>query len=373
MSLLVRVPLGTAAFIAWMGVAFGTYNPPPPDDELGPPPESVAEISLTGTSLYDGELLAMPSQVAVVGDRIVLVDGFAERPVHVLDAARGTYLAGFGRSGEGPGEFKWPRAVEPAGSGSDGFWVFDAALSRLTLVEPDRWVSLPSSQRVTLSVRAAAQVTNVVWIGEDRLVGAGFFSDGRIGHFDGAGSYTGASGPLPSSATAAPPQVLQHAYRGMLKSDPAHTRLVFANRNAGFLEVYGTDGELLRRIDGPFEFEPSFTVKLGERGLGLATGDDLRFGYVDVATTNDRIYALFSGRTREGHPEDAVYGRTVHVFDWGGELISILRLDADVMAIAVDEARSRLLAVRHLPAPAVLAYDLPAPVQDRWLMVRAAR
>ncbi len=372
MSLLVRVPLGTAAFIAWLGVAFGSYNAPPPDDALGPSPDPVAEFPLTGTSLYEGEILAMPSQVAVVGDRIVLVDGFAERPVHVLDAASGIHVASFGRSGKGPGEFEWPRAVESAGSGSHSFWVFDAALSRLTLVEPDIWASQPSSERITLSVRGPAQVTNVIRIGENRLLGAGFFSDGRLGHFDGKGDYTGASGPLPVSATEAPPGVLQHAYRGVLKSNPARTRLVFANRHAGFLEIYGSDGEPLRRIDGPYEFEPSFTVRLGEQGPGLATGDDLRFGYVDVATTNDRIYALFSGRTRTGHPEDAVYGQTVHVFDWDGTFVSILHLDADVMAIAVDEVRTRLLAVRHLPAPAVLSYDLPARLQDRWMAVRAA-
>jgi hypothetical protein len=372
MSLLVRVPLGTAAFIAWLGVAFGSYNAPPPDDALGPSPDPVAEYPLTGTSLYEGEILAMPSQVAVVGDRIVLVDGFAERPVHVLDAASGIHVASFGRSGKGPGEFEWPRAVESAGSGSHSFWVFDAALSRLTLVEPDIWASQPSSERITLSVRGPAQVTNVIRIGENRLLGAGFFSDGRLGHFDGKGDYTGASGPLPVSATEAPPGVLQHAYRGVLKSNPARTRLVFANRHAGFLEIYGSDGEPLRRIDGPYEFEPSFTVRLGEQGPGLATGDDLRFGYVDVATTNDRIYALFSGRTRTGHPEDAVYGQTVHVFDWDGTFVSILHLDADVMAIAVDEVRTRLLAVRHVPAPAVLSYDLPARLQDRWMAVRAA-
>ncbi len=52
MSLLVRVPLGTAAFIAWLGVAFGSYNPPPPDDDLGPSPDPVADFPLTGTSLY---------------------------------------------------------------------------------------------------------------------------------------------------------------------------------------------------------------------------------------------------------------------------------------------------------------------------------
>ena len=355
MSLMAKVPLGTAAFVVWMGVAFSSHAPPPPDDDLGPVP--VAGIGLTGTTLYDGDLLAMPTQIAVGNDRIALVDGFAERPIHVLDAAGG-YITGLGRAGEGPGEFEGPRALEPTTDG-DGFWVFDAALSRLTLVEPDRWESVPASERVTLSVRGPAMVTSLVRRGDDGFIAAGFFGEGRLGHFTGDGEYEGASGTLPTSDNEAPPEVLQHAFRGNLKSDPAGARLVFANRNAGFLEVFTSEGEPVRRIDGPFEFDPVFRVRMGERGPSLATGEDLRFGYVDVATTRDRIYALFSGRTRAGHPDDAVYGRDVHVFDWDGTLHSVLNLDADAMAIAVDLRRGRLLVVRHLPTPAVVSYDLP--------------
>jgi len=354
-SIMARVPLGIAAFVVWMGVAFNSHTVPPPDDDLGPAP--VAGILLMGTTLYDGDLLAMPTQIAVGNDRIALVDGFAKRPIHVLDPAGG-YIAGLGKGGEGPGEFEGPRALEPTADG-DGFWVFDAALSRLTLVEPDRWNSIPASGRVTLAIRGPAMVTNLVRRGDEGFIAAGFFGEGRLGHFTGDGEYEGASGTLPSSDIEAPPEVLQHAYRGNLKADPAGGRLVFANRNAGFLEVFTSDGEPVRRIDGPFEFDPVFRVTMGERGPSLATGEDLRFGYVDVATTRDRIYALFSGRTRAGHPDDAVYAREVHVFDWDGTLQSVLHLDADAMAIAVDARRDRLLVVRHLPTPAVLSYDLP--------------
>lgn len=358
MIALLKVPLGGAVFIAWMGLAFGSHAPARPDDDLAPP--SVNRVALTGTLVYDGELLAMPTQIAVVNDRIAMVDGFAERPIHVLDAS-GEYIAGLGRSGEGPGEFEWPRALEPATDG-DGFWVYDMGLSRLTLVEPDRWESIPASGRVTLPIHGPGMVTNVVHRGSGGFLAAGFFSEGRLGHFTRDGEWDGTSGDIPASEIEAPPEVLQHAYRGNLKANPSGSRLVFANRHAGFLEVFSSEGEPIRRIEGPFAFEPVFNVKMGEQGPSLATGDDLRFGYVDVATTNDRIYALFSGRTRAGHPDEAFYGRDVHVFDWGGTLLSVMHLDSDAMAIAVDPQRDRLLAVRHLPTPAVLSYRL-APVQ----------
>ena len=149
------------------------------------------------------------------------------------------------------------------------------------------------------------------------------------------------------------------AYRGTLKADPLRERLVLANRHAAYIEVFGSDGRTRHRIVGPTPFEPAFEVKVGERGPSMASGEDLRFGYVDVAPTGDRIYALFSGRTRGAYPDRAVYGSTVHVFGWDGALQAIFELDIDAMAITVDEERDRILAVRHLPTPAVVSFDLP--------------
>lgn len=356
MSSFVRIPLGTVVVLTWMSVAFGPREGSTPGSIDADP---ASAIRLTGTVLYSGEELAMPTQVALAGEYIVLVDGFAERPIHLLRRADGHHVGDLGRQGEGPGEFEWPRYAEADVSRTDAFWVYDAALSRLTLVEPERWSREPASDRHTVSLRAPSQVTNIVRLATDRMIATGFFGEGRLAHFDGTGAYVRATGRIPAARTDAPPDVVQHAYRGMLKADPARGRLVLANRHAGFLEVYDRGGSLRTRIEGPHAFEPVFEVKAGERGPGLATGDDLRFGYVDVAPTETRVYALFSGRTRASDPDRATYGRTIHVFTWDGHLESILSLDADVMAIAVEQTAGRLLAVRHLPWPAVLSFDIP--------------
>ena len=77
--------------------------------------------------------------------------------------------------------------------------MFDAALSRLTLVEPDRWESIPASARVTVSVHGPAMVTNLVRRGDDGFLAAGFFGEGRLGHFTAGGEYEGATGAIPIS------------------------------------------------------------------------------------------------------------------------------------------------------------------------------
>ncbi len=355
MSPMLKAPLAAAAFAGWMGFAFGSSVPELPDDSL--PPVEVIMAELTADVLYAGAELAMPIQVALGDAWLAMLDGFAERPIHILDL-EGRYVAGLGSAGEGPGEFEWPRAIEPTEDGQ-GFWVYDNVLSRLTLVEPARWDVIPASARVTVPIQAPAMVMGVVHAPGHGFLATGFFGEGRLGHLDEEGSYEGASGDIPESLVEAPAEVRQHAYRGTLKTDPTGTRVVLANRHAGFLEVFTPEGDLVGRVDGPHDFEPPIRIEAGGSGPSFASGDDLRFGYMDVAPTADRIYALFSGRTRAGHPDEATYGRTVHVFDWNGQLLQALTLDADVMAIAVDEERGRLLAVRHLPTPALLSYPLP--------------
>ena len=363
MSPAVRAPIAIAGLVTWMGFAFG--DPPVTQPRAADPPSRlgpVSETRLHAAFRYADDAFAAPTGVALAGDRIVLVDGMAEHPIHVLDRGTGKRLASVGRHGEGPGEFQWPRAVEPVDPRGSVFWVYDAALSRLTLLDTDSWLGGGASASPTVPLRSPAQVTNVVHDAAGGMFAAGFFADGRIGRFEADGSFAGASGPLPESTIEAPPSVLQHAYRGVLKADRGSGRLVLGSRHAGFLEVFEADGGYRGRIAGPFEFDPVFQVEAGESGPGLATGDDLRFGYVDVALTSDRIYALYSGRTRGDSPEEAMYGAAVHVFGWDGALQRILHLDERLMAITVDERSHRLVGVRHLPTPAIVFFDIPDPV-----------
>lgn len=355
---LLRGVIGLAALAGWFTFAFAPRAPV----SAGPPVLDVyptAPIPLQGTVLQAGESLAMPTQVAVVGERLVLVDRFAARSVHVLSASTGDLIASLGREGDGPGEFRVARFVDPDPDSPADFWVFDAGLSRLTLVEVDTWDDTPAWEHRIVNLHADATVMNPVWVDRGtRLLATGLFSGGRLAEFDSAGAAMAYRGALPAADQAAPPGVLQHAYRGMLKSRPDRMRLVLATRHAGSIEIYDPSGLLITRTSGPFTFDPIFEVDKGADGPGMASGEEMRLGYVDVAATDDRIYALFSGRTREGYPDRATYGEYVHVFDWEGAYLGALRLDSEVAAIATDVARDRLIAVRHLPAPAVLSYPL---------------
>jgi hypothetical protein len=97
----------------------------------------------------------------------------------------------------------------------------------------------------------------------------------------------------------------------------------------------------------------------------MGSAGAMRFGFIDIVATNDRIFALFSGRTRNEAPGRASYGQFVHVYDWEGRLSAVYRLGSEALSIAVSTDGRRLFAVQHDPLPAVVAYALPAEPQPR--------
>ncbi len=357
-----RLAIGTAAVGGWFVFAFS------PRSEASAGPASLDHRALDvraleGSMLHSSQALAMPTSIELVGRHLVLVDRYADRPIHVVSTQDGALVRSVGRAGEGPGEFQQLWSVSPAPEAVSVFWAFDMALGRLTRFDLADESTLDRPwQSQLLTLRANTSVTSVAWLAEDRLLGTGFFLDGRFGTFDGDGALLGTVGPIPEHEGAIPVHVLQHAYIGTLRARPDRARVVIALRHAGIIEIYDPDGTRLVRVGGPFPFEPVFEVGEGVSGPQMASGETLRFGYVDVAVTNDRIYALFSGRTRAGFGVEASLAKNIHVFDWSGRLEHSLELDADVIAIAVDTSLPALYAVRHDPSPAVLEYSL-APVR----------
>jgi hypothetical protein len=294
----------------------------------------------------------------VVAERFVVVsDLSADSVFHVIDAeGRGTAFQ-FGRRGSGPGEFQQAWSLDPGAGGRAEIWVYDAGLARMTYVSLDDGVagSGPTVGRM-INLQVAAIPTGPAWIDSTTMVSLGFFSSGRIAFISHEGTLIRTAGALPEVPSAAPPEVVQHAFQATLAVHPERMLLAAATRHASNIEIYRADGTAVGVFHGPLTVEPRFEVQATRGRPTMTTGADLRFGYIDVTASADHIYALFSGRTRAGFPRSANFGRFVHVFDWSGNFEHAFELDATVLTIATDEGGQFLYATRHEPEPAVLRY-----------------
>jgi hypothetical protein len=277
----------------------------------------------------------------------------------VIRRADGRHLASWGREGSGPGEFRALWGIQPASNGNA--WLYDPSQSRLTLVEvPALLTGAGNPVRRIVGLRADLVPMTAQWMADTLLVSSGLFTRGRLALFDGSGRLKAVHGPLPAAPDGVPTQVAQHAYTGTLVRHPSRPLVAIGTRHADRVEIYhAEDGRLAHVGRGPRGFEPVYEVQVRGGQPAMASGGDMRFGYVDMAAAGDHLYALHSGVSRDERPGRANFGGEVHVFDWSGTLLRILPLDHLALALAVSEDERTLYTLRHDPTPAVLRATLP--------------
>ncbi len=204
-----------------------------------------------------------------------------------------------------------------------------------------------------VALQAPAAIVEAVWMADGSLLAELAFSKARFAIFRENGELLGYAGEAPSGRDRDQAALLLHYER--IAAHPDLTRLVTASRWYPKLEILGPEGEIIGIGAVPVQTEPV----LISADYGLTPSEDSPNVYGDMATSRDYIFALYCGRTGDRHGAYQNFGRDVHVFDWGGNLVTVLRLDRDAFALEVDEANGRLFTVEHDPVPSILRYDLP--------------
>jgi hypothetical protein len=323
-------------------------------------PQPDTPTRLQGEVIATGDYLDQPSRVAVVGDRLVVLDRSAPM-VHVF-AMDGERLTSFGQKGDGPGEYRSARHVQLDAHDPRAAWIYDLSLLRMTRVRFGQ-APVPEVREMVNLHGGGGVYLHPAWLTDSTLVVSAIaprHPDGRLLLTDRTGEVIRTIGQTPTHPGAAsiPTTVLQHAYEGPVTVRPDRSRFAIAARLSDRLEIYGADGAQLAQVTGSTGFLPAFEVNERAEGVSMALGDDVRAGYVDMASTDDRIYALFSGAVgMQGGNTFA--GREVHVFDWSGKMLARLALDAPGYSVSVTPDEKQLFTLRHEPEPAVVRYRLP--------------
>lgn len=310
---------------------------------------------IAGRVVAQGDFLALPSRVVPVQDYLLVVDDGSDTKLHVL-GADGRRIRSFGRKGAGPGEYQGIRSVVPAPGAGARAWVYDVSLSRMTELDLDTPQNPSELKIVTLDQQILP--IQPLWLG-DTIVSPNFSERGRLTFFGPQGQFLHAAGSLPRDGKGTPISVLQQAWMGQIAASREHGRIALATFYADQLEIYRVDGTPVRTVRGPFRFDPQFeTADAGGGFLTMSSGESMRIGYSSITATDDEIFALFSGRTREAFGGGSSFGRFVHVYDWDGKLKRVLELDEAVLSIAISPDRKSLYAIRHDPEPAILVFPL---------------
>jgi TolB-like protein len=327
-------------------------------DRLADGTPSISHRALHPTMLV-GELVAAdpvigdPRQLVVSGGLLWLADHAGDPYLHVIDLASGKLLVSRGRQGEGPGDFGEMPKLSVRPGDTTGVWAYDYTLRRLThedTAHAEQYTVLPASDG------QVARIWSDAWIDRTRLVGVGDLDTNRLIYSDTAGHLI----RLVKSSLLGPDSASIEARRNASSAyifcvAPAAHRMAMLFMYGGRIDIHSDDGKAIARARTPF---PSEGTWLRDK-RGVLRADLNWYYYQDCATTDRYLYALFDGHRADGpHGGKTRAARYVHVFDWDGNLVSVLGLDHEMSTIAV--AGDSVLFAAGQSTEGVYRYRLPS-------------
>lgn len=316
----------------------------------------IEPIPIESRVFHTGDHLGLPADLELAGEVVLAIDRRGAKGLHVIDARDGSLVASVGEPGEGPSELMGPSTLTRDRAGR--LWVLDLVTQRMTRIDLGRLAESGAWADSSFQLHGAL-VTDLSWTSDRGLIAGGVFSEARFGLLDGSGTLTAQAGRFPGAEGDMPAVLRQQAFESRFASHPDGRRFAVAARYAGRIDIVDEGGLSRGQVTAPVPFEPEFEVtRKGDFPVATFPPESTT-GYIDVAATRDFVLGLFSGRSEADFPGRDNYAGDIHVFDWTGELVAVLRADRDLFAITVDETRGRLLAIVHDPVPAILAFALP--------------
>ncbi len=304
-----------------------------------------------------GNFLGLPKEVFVIDSLLIVIDSKPQKEhkfitVFSLD---GQYLFSFVNKGNGPLEMKNPKSIDFDPSDKMKFWVFDASLYRFIKL------SLKTKIVENYIPLNRGMPYNAIKLSNGNILSLGFgLTKGRYVLYDSTGQLIKEAGEIPPGKMKnTPVPVHLVAYQGKIRKTPDATKIIISSRFTDMIEVYLSDGSLMKRFFGPIEKLPIYkTVKVGDNPVMALDDKKSVLGYIDIYVTNRKIYGLYSGRTRSNYAQKTPYGNTIHVFDFEGNLKKIYKTDEDLFAISVTENDSLLLGIQRYDKVQIVVYKL---------------
>lgn len=318
-------------------------------------------ISLKGKMLSVGDSLGRVHSLEAVDGYLILTDEVGQTQYTILKPDL-SYCFHFARKGQGPGEMIQASGVKMIRNGylilSDGYRLYRHSLDSLRC-SVDHPVSSPKSDKIDTHV----WVTD---LSDSLFIATGTFPNGkRFKFFDHKGNPLAYVGDYPlDEKTDLPFYVVGVSFLSIMTSHPISNRIAVGTNYGGMLDVmeWNASDYSLNRIGGICEFKPQVTSKDIQGTPNFVPNEKTRWGYINMDSDTDYIYALYSGRFQINGTR-YWWGNTIHVFDWNGSPVCQINLDRDVRDIAV--VKNKLYALYE---DADIGYDVIEYVlPDNWM------
>lgn len=245
------------------------------------------------------------------------------------------------KRGRGPRELITATPLDDNGA----IAVADCNLNRVAIADRDTvcFRQLPAGGLVSCLVRGR------------KVVSTGLYFEGRYRLAAFGSERTACFGAYPQGDSEIDAELLPTAYvNSRLAMKPDSSRFVCVNSNCGILEINAiSEDSIVRVAQVAYHYPDVVGNRSGNMAVAAIRKSNIN-GFFDVACTDDRIYALYSGRSYDEAGLNIENCDFLIAFDWSGNFVGALHLSPALRTICIDRESGMLYGLAYTDTRSVI-------------------
>lgn len=317
----------------------------------------VIEISSSVSKIQStklGEIVDM----LIVDTVLVVNEMFNDSIFKLFNVKSGKYLCSSIRTGRGPNEMVYPRAIHHLKD--DIVTTYCENQKALFYISINNFLSRNNSfLRVVKFNRS--DILRAYPINDSLSICTGMFKEGRYCLYNlnsniGNVKYNYPSDDIHNKESNL---IKAFAFQGGISIKPDLKKFVSVTYFAGNIEIFDIVNNDFVRTYKHIYYLPQYKDM---RGKGAAFIKKNKNGFISLATSNDYIFVLYSGRSKEEYSMDYYCGNNLLVFDWSGKAIMSIKLDKSIRDMTLDRKNMKIYAysINNISGePEIISYIIP--------------
>lgn len=256
--------------------------------------------------------------------------------------------------GEGPGELISPSSFQKKG---DDFLVYDIAKKSIyKVVLGDSLISISEYQRFGMEERPFR--INYLSSG---FVASGFFENAWMACFDNKGHISSTLAfPLFEETKSFSEIAMSSLYVSTLVTiNPVESRMVCATQKHGVLSFCKIGNNEISEYKQLKYYPPKVSSSQNESSPNIAFSRDNIVGFCGIASDENNVFVLYSGRTYNLHGTLSHHCEHLLVYNWEGEPIKRYVLEKPLYTMNYDVRTKTIYGTGYDPEGVILEYKLP--------------
>ena len=304
--------------------------------------DAYTELSFTEDKELTGEILDFeelknPHRMLLRDSILIISNKNTDRLISVFNVTQQKSIGEFLHSGKGPHELTAVSSMS-LNENSDLLLVNDHLMNKVFVYDLKHLDEIPFQP--SLVIAPETKLENIQFLSEDILVGRPGFgekADARVTLLNKEGKTHKSFGSFPESQIEIPEMALNRAYEFIPVGKSGDDSLVaLFNKITDLIELYDTDGNLLKRMHGPDQFHPIIEMKNRNNAFVPAfVNGETRQAFQNPIERGGKLWVKYSGDAIDNY--DTFF--YILVFDWELNPIARYKLSENILSFDVDIAK----------------------------------